>query len=134
MSENSVSAEAYERWSPLPDLPTKLNLAGFSHTDEGIEVRLQENFGKGPTFILIFESPVAYRNINESYRLRTWIRLGEEQRSSLQFVRNSEWIAWLRQEAGGVLDGVSLQHYAIFTDEDCIEFVTEFPPKASRSE
>ena len=114
-------------------MPSRLNLAGLSHTDAGIRVLLQENFGEGPTFTLTFESPVAYRIINESYRLRTWNRLGEGDRASLQRVDDSEWIAWLRQEAWGVLDGKLLHHYAIFTDEDCIEFVTEFAPSASRA-
>lgn len=128
------SAEAYETWIPLPDLASRLNLAGLSHTDEGVRLLLQHQVGEGRILPLLFESPVAYRNINESYRIRTWNRLGEAERSSLQRVHHSEWVEWLRREAGGVLDAVTLHHYAIFTDEDCVEIVTEFPPRVAVSD
>ncbi|MEC7526057.1 MAG: hypothetical protein VYE22_39615 [Myxococcota bacterium] len=131
---NSGSAETYETWIPLPGIAARMNLAGLSHTDEGVRVLLQHQVGEGRVLTLLFESPVANRNINESYRLRTWNRLGEHERSSLLRVHHSDWVEWLRREAGGVLDAVTLHHYAIFTDEDCVELVTEFPPRVAVSD
>lgn len=77
---------------------------------------------------LVFESPVAYRNINESYRLKTWAILDMKALPSLLTVENSTWVQWLVEEAYGVIRAETLVHYAIYTPEDCVDVVTEFPP------
>lgn len=42
-------------------------------------------------------------------------------------VENSTWVQWLVEEACGVIRAETLVHYAIYTPEDCVDFVTEFP-------
>jgi hypothetical protein len=63
-----------------------------------------------------------------SFRLRTWGELDMAQLPSLLTVEDSCWIEWFRTEAAGAFDPVKVIHYAVFTPEDCIEIVSEFPP------
>jgi hypothetical protein len=77
---------------------------------------------------LTFEGFVGYRNINESYRLRTWHERRPYSTEGIFLVGHSRWLEWLREESGGVLDHVNLRHYAIYTGDDCIDVATEFPP------
>ena len=80
------------------------------------------------TLRLHFESVIGYRNINESYRLRTWANHDMSRTSPLLIVRNSTWVEWLVKEAGGVLDAAKVTHYAVYTSEDCIDIASEFAP------
>ena len=82
----------------------------------------------GPTLRMHFESAIGYRNVNESYRLNTWAELDMAQNPPLLVVENSSWLAWLRSEAGEVVDWEKVVHYVIFTSEDCLDIATEFPP------
>jgi hypothetical protein len=46
----------------------------------------------------------------------------------LATIQGSRWLAWLREESGGVLVGAPLVHYAIATVDDCIDVASQFPP------
>ncbi len=80
---------------------------------------------------LLFDPVIAYRNINESYRLRTWRNLSSRSiKGGLFIIEGSKWAAWLREESSGILDDANLIHYAVLTPEDCIDIISEFPPHA----
>jgi hypothetical protein len=82
-----------------------------------------------PTLEILFDSIVSYWNIDESFRLRTWTESSGTRNGSLFTVEPSAWLRWLRNESGGVLDDVDLVHYAILTNNDCIDIAAEFPPE-----
>jgi hypothetical protein len=82
------------------------------------------------TLRLSFESVIGYRNVNESYRLRTWAQLDMSRMPPLLIVENSGWLGWLRAEAGDTIDWTRVVHYAVFASEDCIDVASEFPPIA----
>lgn len=129
----SVVTEAYQEWVPVAGLPRWLILEALWQNGLGLHVRLCSAGPEAASVVIVFASPIAYRNIDESYRLRTWQKLAETttERSSLQVVTDSRWVQWLRDEAGGVLDDVVLHHYAILTDCDCVDVVTSVPPEVS---
>lgn len=114
----------------MADVPTDLVCEALHDDHEGVRVLLRADETSGRILRISFESVVCYRNVNESYRLRTWSRLGGENMGGLFCVDDSDWVAWVRAESGGVLDDKELVHYAIFTGEDCIELISEFPPEA----
>jgi hypothetical protein len=126
-----MPAQRFRPWKPLDEIPLHLCLEAVHDDYEGLRFLLRGDDPTGATLRLTFESPVGYRNINESYRAKTWAS-GAEMTSlpSLLIVENSEWLDWLVHEAGGVLTAEKLLHYAIYTGEDCIDVVTEFAPTA----
>lgn len=124
-------SDGFTVWMPLEGAVGGFNCVTLRDDDDGLEIVLRPHSNHREVLRLLFESVVAYRNINESYRLRTWSRAKLPLGSSLLRTTCSGWIQWLREESGGVLDDVALTHYAIFTDEDCIDVATEFAPTAS---
>ena len=124
-----MKEEVYSSWKPLPDVPGRIYCEAVHHDYEHFRVLLKGDETTSRTFRILFEVIVAYRNINESYRLRTWERVHGENMVGLFTVENSKWVEWLREESSGVLNDVQLTHYAIFTPEDCIEIVSEFAPE-----
>lgn len=126
-----MAVQSFKVWKPIDGTPPRLYLEAVHDDYEGLRFLLQGEGRSGPTLRLTFESPIGYRSINESYRSRTWGSISDmKSLSTLLIVANSEWVQWLVQEAGGVLRVEALTHYAIYTPEDCVDIVTEFPPTA----
>jgi hypothetical protein len=120
--------QRYALWKPVEKIPARLYCEAIHDDAEGLRILLRESDPHGPVLSLRFESVIGYRNVNESYRLRTWLELGNEEVPPLLIVRDSQWIEWLRNEGGETIDWSAVVHYAIFTPEDCIDIATEFPP------
>ena len=120
--------EEYLDWRPVEGVPARIHCEAIHDDVEGLRILLHGDDPSGPTLRLRFESVVGYRNINESYRLRTWGQLDMSSRSPLLRVRNSQWVDWLAEEAGGVFEPANVTHYAVFTSEDCIDIASEFAP------
>lgn len=119
----------YRDWTPIKDIPHVLWVDAIHDDVEGLRFLLRGSDPTSPTLRLLFEAVIGYRNINESFRLGTWATISDiKQLPSLMIIDNSKWVRWLIEEAGGVLRPESLTHYAIYTPEDCIDVVTEFPP------
>lgn len=122
-----MNDENYEIWKPSPKLPTGRLYCDAVHDDyEGFRILLRSDDQTSGVLRVSFESAVGYQNINESFRLETLSRLGG---GGLFLVRDSSWVKWLKLESGGMLDSKQLVHYAIYTEEDCIDVVSEFPPE-----
>lgn len=122
--------ERHLPWIPLEGVPDEVYLEALHDDYEGIRLLLR-GAGNAPTFRLQFASVIAYRNINESFRARTWAAAqGGTRVGSLRRVESSRGLAWLVEESGGLLDAAKLRHYAVYTPEDCIDVVTEFEPEA----
>ena len=127
-----MDKQRFRAWHPIDGVPKRLYLEAIHDDYEGLRFLLRGEELASPMLRLAFEPPIAFRNINESYRLKTWAgkaTSGDQQ--SLLEVENSRWIEWLVEEAAGVLDSEELVHYAIYTAEDCIDVVTEIPPRVS---
>jgi hypothetical protein len=43
-------------------------------------------------------------------------------------LEGSLWLKWLCEESGGILDDAALTHYAIYTNDDCIDVAARVPP------
>ena len=127
-SSDPTQPDEYRAWAPFEELPDDLLVDALIHDAEGMRILLRSEDPTQPTLRVLFDSIVSYRNVNESFRLRTWTRFPHGLAGNLFRVENSSWIEWLRGESGGVLDDVPLVHYAILTGEDCVDIAAEFPP------
>lgn len=120
--------EKFVPWVPVSNLPNRLHCEAVHDDIEGLRVLLR---GDAPSSLVLrirFESAIGYRNVNESYRPRTWGELDMTNTPPLLTVENSSWIKWLQTEAGPLIDPARLTHYAVFTSEDCIDVASEFTP------
>jgi hypothetical protein len=125
--DHDIMTETYEPIDVGTSGFKRLECKSLSDTHLGLQIVLGD-VASERSIELTFEGFVGYRNINESFRLRTWQKRTPYSTSGVFLVGNSLWLEWLRAESGGVLDGVILRHYSIYTGEDCIDVASEFPP------
>lgn len=124
-----MTKEIFKPWRPLDGIPSPLWLEAVHDDAEGLRFLLRGEKPSEPTLRIRWDTYVCYRNINESFRLRTWAQTPELQGpQSLFIAENSSWLRWVVDESGGALDENTLTHYAIYTPEDCIDIVAQHPP------
>lgn len=75
-----------------------------------------------------FESPLAYRKIDEGDFLRTLAGLRGEPRAIAYEAFDSEFIDWYHGETLGVSKGRRVRHFVFLSQNDCIEVLSETPP------
>jgi hypothetical protein len=124
-----MTHEVYSPWRPRPDIPPILFLVSLGDDEDALRVTLVAEESPDRQLLLLFRAPIAYRVMDESYRLRTWQEAGLSRRTTLLTVLNSHFTAWLVAESCGVLDDQPLVHYAVFTDNECLDIVSQFPPE-----
>lgn len=128
MTTSHQSFEEVARWEPVAGLPLELYCDSISHDTSGLTITLMARVADA-RLRLVFESPYAYQNINETFRMRTWVE-NANRPGTLLTIKNSRWVKWLASESQGLLDEESITHYAIYTEEDCIDVISRFAPKA----
>lgn len=124
-----MGSEVLNIWRPHEIMPNRVEIMAIRDENEGLTVVLASEHSRRPIAKLVFSSVVAYRNINESYRVRTWRTHDMTNVSSLSIVEHSSWLRWLRDESAGVLEEFDLTHYAIYTSDDCLDVAAKEPPK-----
>lgn len=124
-----MNANLYSTWCPETGLSGRVIVEKITDDDEGLSIFLRlVNDTNSRKCKLIFDPYVAYRNLDESYRNKTFSEHGGFE-NSLNLVENSSWLAWLHTESQGYYAGIEIKHYAIITDADFIDVLTEFPPE-----
>lgn len=88
-----------------------------------------EGDASGDLVTLTFDPYVAFQNMNESYRARTFAEKGGFKTDSLFTIDNSSWLEWLHKESLGYYSDDDLIHYSIITGADCLDIISEFPPE-----
>ena len=121
----------YSAWTPAPDVPAVLYLEGLRDESPVLVLSLRGEDSLGPILRLEFTGVRAYRNINESYRMRTWSVWAGRGLGSLFTVEQSHWLEWLDAESVGLIGyGRQLRHYAVYTPEDCVDIACTQEPRA----
>jgi hypothetical protein len=123
-----MSRETLKPWQPIESIPRRVEVTSLRDEEDGLVLLLAPENSREPLFRMVFTEFVAYRNINESYRIRTWQGQDMSQASSLAIVEDSSWLGWLRGESGGVLEEFDVVHYAIYTNDDCVDVLAKTPP------
>jgi hypothetical protein len=127
-----MKAESFKRWQPDAAIPLRVEILGLRDEDEGLTIVLASEETREAVAKIVFPDFIGYRNVNESFRSRTWQSQNMTGSSSLLIVEDSLWLEWLREESGGVLDDVELTHYAIYTSDDCVDVATRTAPLVIR--
>ena len=121
-----MNLNTYAAWQPTKEIVGRVIVDKIEDSDDGlcIFIHLSKSNKK---FRIVFDSYVAYRNMDESFRNRTFSEHGGFE-NSLNRVENSSWLEWLHAESQGYYNGHDIAHYAIITDADCIDVLSEFEP------
>jgi hypothetical protein len=123
-----MGAETFTSWQPHEALPRRVEVASIRDEEEGLCVVLCAEETREAVVKLIFQDFVGYRNINESFRSRTWQSQDMGALPSLVTVHGSLWLKWLCEESSDILDEATLTHYAIYTSDDCIDVAARRAP------
>ncbi|MBQ4834883.1 hypothetical protein [Pseudoalteromonas luteoviolacea] len=110
----------------MSELKGRVIIDKVEDTDEGLAIYIHNSESK-KNFKILFDPYVAYRNMDESYRARTFSETGGFE-NSLNTVNNSSWLEWFHAESQGYYQGEDIIHYSIITDADCIDVLSEFEP------
>jgi hypothetical protein len=125
-----VELEKYERWKSFEGISRPLYCESVTDDFDGFRVTLAVRELCERRLTIRVAGLIAYRNVNESYRLRTLARTILED-GPLYTVQSSRFVKWLVEESEGVLSASRVVHYAIFTAEDCIDIVADSEPSVS---
>ena len=86
--------ENYVSWAPIKGIPSRFICEEIHDDYDGVKIVLKEQFdpgytiGKAPRLLQItFDPLIAYRNIDESYRTRTF-DLAKDRNDALFLVKN----------------------------------------------
>lgn len=122
-----MSINIYSIWQPIQELKGRVLINRIEDTDDGLAIYIHHSKSK-KKFKILFDPYVAYRNMDESYRARTFSESGGFE-NSLNTVKNSSWLEWLHAESQGYYQGDDIIHYSIITDADCIDVLSEVEPE-----
>lgn len=125
----------YKEWAPLQNLSGKIIIEKLEDSDEGLIIYLKfplDSIHHGKSVQIKFDALIAYRNMDESYRAKTFNTVGGF-KGNLYTVNLSSWLKWLHDESLGFYEDSKIEHYAIITEADCIDVLSEFPPEVSWS-
>ena len=119
------------RWIPQENLPQTLYVEGLHDDYEGLRILLKGENDKGieKTFRVFCESYIAYRNVDESNRLKMLNQYPELcSKWTLFMTFDSDFISWIKEESNGVLGEQKLYHFVIASPNDIIELLLTEPP------
>lgn len=118
----------YEQWNPVEDIPEKLHLYSLIDDREKICLELECENNSKPHLMLTFTEPMLYRNIYKKYRLSTWKDTPGLEERTLFIIHKSETLPYLHHMNNNVYIDRDFVHYAIYTDHDCIDVISEHAP------
>lgn len=122
-----MSTNIYSTWQPTSDIIGRVIVDKVEDTDEGLAIYIHLSKSE-KKFKILFDPYIAYRNMDESYRAKTFSEHGGFE-SSLNTVEKSSWLEWLHTESEGYYQGEDIIHYSIITDADCIDVLSGFEPE-----
>ena len=109
----------------LKGLPQRLFLSGLYDDIDGFRVVLKEKIKDKKSYILKFDGQIAYRNVNESERLKT---LNDNkalcENHTFFYTRKSDFISWIIEESYDIVSEDEVTHYLLATPEDVVEIIS----------
>jgi hypothetical protein len=127
------SPPQFVRWNPFGELVSRVFVEGLSEVgDENLSVLLRSPDDPSGRLSLSWpQRPHAYRSVDESYRLALWQTFSPGGHA-FWHSRDSLWLREFHRDSLGIYVDVDLVHFAIYTDDDCIDVISALPPEAVR--
>ena len=122
-----MSEEQYQAWIPASNLTGKVIIEEIVDSDEGLSIFIRTLDNEENRYRILFDPYVAYRNMDEGFRTKTFSEVGGFD-GSLYLIDNSNWLRWLHEESLGYYRDWEIKHYFIVTSADCLDVLSEFEP------
>ena len=85
--------------------------------------------------ILSFENFLSYKVTHESYLVKVWGSLSEDKMNYIFYqIKESEYIQQFNDLSLGIYSDLAITHYAVYTDDICVDVLSTFPPQIARKE
>ncbi len=84
--------------------------------------------GAAQPLVLIFDAPLAIRVVQEGSLMDYWNSGFSVLGHNVFCAGNSEFLSWLERSSGGVHSVDRVKHYAVFTDDICVEVLSTAVP------
>ena len=124
MSE--FSKQIFSRWRPAENIDTKLYIEKLCEDSTGLHLELAPPGLPHRRLHLHFDNYLAYRTANEGDLLKT---IGPDMVGATLFiVEHSEFLDWFIDQTLGVRSADPIQHYAIYTPDNCVDVLSLTPP------
>ena len=116
----------FEKWVPIEGIPEKMDLMALHQDQEGFRLLLIDE--EGFKLLRIYFVPfLSYRSSDEMNLPRT---MSEVEVGGVFFiVRDSEFVKWFLRENLGTYPPDNVVHYAIYTEDACVDVITSSAPK-----
>lgn len=118
--------QTYEVWDVVPGRVVRVSVEGLIDDWEGLRVLLRDH-ETDRVIRVAFASHVAYQNRDESDLDGEAMRSEGLGRGCFYRVRSSEFASRLKADTARQFQ--ELNHFAIFTETDCIDVLTTEEPK-----
>ena len=117
----------YTKWRPIKGIPEKVDIVAIRDDIEGFRVIVESKDEIPDTYCICFETYASYRQINETNYLvfDKNIPLME----GLYKLKDSEFMRDILKMSGGKFSKEELTHYAIHTDDRCLDVVCLSEPE-----
>ncbi len=126
-----MSKNLFKRWVPLENIPNEIYLEELHQIDGNLILRLKGSDEEGDILEVVFDAALVYRNIDEG-DLLFYNRLdGEDNLGRWGFfiIEDSDYLAWFELTSQGIYEGKVINHYAIYTPNDCFDILSAYPPQ-----
>ena len=123
----NVKKNVFAEWKSEKLQQNRVMIEKIVDDDNVLTITFRNEENKGLRKIT-FDPYIAFRNMNESMRARTFSE-NEVFQGSFYIVEQSTWVDWLHEESLGFYEGTGFVHYAIITSADCLDIASEFPPE-----
>ncbi|WP_308365248.1 MULTISPECIES: hypothetical protein [unclassified Microbulbifer] len=122
-----MNRDQYQTWIPVSNLAGKVIVERIVDSDDGLSIFIRTLDNEENRYRILFDPYVAYRNMDEGFRTKTFSEVGGFD-SSLYLIANSSWLQWLHEESLGYYKDRDIKHYFIVTSADCLDVLSEFEP------
>ncbi len=118
-----MNSEILKKWEPILSIPDKLYLTSLLDDKNGFRIELVGE-SDTPIFKFQFESVLAYRNVDESDRLKFLDEITGQLEWSLYLVDNSKFLDWFHDQSYSIHSSEDIQHYLFFTPNDIVDILS----------
>ncbi len=117
--------EIYKKWIPVENIDNEMWAEAIHDDYEGLRILLKGNTPTSAVLNIRFPQYFAYRNTDESYRLKLWQEgVFDDIKWSLFTTKESRFIDWVFEQSQEIYSKSDMSHYLIKTGADVIEVVT----------
>jgi hypothetical protein len=134
-AEDQMSTIDFLPWNADGALPEcRYRIGAIEHRADGpLWVELHRPDASGQVQVqLVFEAPLAVRVVHEASLLEYWndgVVIGGH---NVLITRTSKFLDWLEQSSGGVHRAPQVKHFAVLSDDVCLEVLSIEEPALDR--